>query len=330
MMGSFLTVTDMKKHHLRHVTLTLLVTAALTACGSSTAKPESTTAATTVAAASAESPVPDSTPAETKPAETKPADSKPPVTKPAEVAASDKGITKEEREAMLASVKSGGAPEDVAICVTDGLAKGLTRDEFNAVTKAKKEEDVPKAVAEKANSIAMECALGSSDASTVAPAAPDTTIAAITQTVGTKAEPVAMKTPTALPNGYEVTVNSFTPAATSAVLAANEFNDKPPAGTQFVLMNVTVTNNGGDTDKRIPAFDLPVKAVSKSGKTYESNGCITVLPDPLNWGTDLFKGSSVTGNLCLIVDDADAAGLTMYIDAFLPDYTSATYYFTLA
>ncbi len=325
MMGSFLTVTDMKKHHLRHVTLTLLVTAALTACGSSTSKPESTTAATTVADASAESSVPDSTPADTKPADTKPAD-----TKPAGVAASDNGITKEEREAMLASVKSGGAPEDVAICVTDGLAKGLTRDEFNAVTKAKKEEDVPKAVAEKANSIAMECALGSSDASTVAPAAPDTTIAAITQTVGTKAAPVAMKTPTALPNGYDITVNSFTPAATPAVLAANEFNEKPPAGTQFVLMNLTITNTGGDKDKRIPAFDLPVKAISKSGKTYESNNCATVLPDPLNWGTDLFKGSAVTGNLCFVVDDADATGLIMYIDAFLPDYTAVTYYFTLA
>jgi hypothetical protein len=312
----------MKKHHLRHVTLALLVTAALTACGSSTSKSESVT---TVAATAAES-----KPAETKPAESKPAETKPADTKPAEAAASDNGITKKERDAMLASVKSGGAPEDVAICVTDGLAKGLTRDEFNAVTKAKKEEDVPKAVADKANGIAMECALASSDASTVAPAAPETTIAAVTQTVGTKAAPVAMKTLAALPNGYEVTVNSFTPAATSAVLAANEFNDKPPVGTQFVLMNLTVTNNGGDTDKRIPAFDLPVRAISKSGKTYESNGCITVLPDPLNWGTDLFKGSSVTGNLCLIVDDADAAGLTMYIDAFSPDFTAVTYYFTLA
>jgi hypothetical protein len=234
---------------------------------------------------------------------------------------------------MLASVKSGGAPDDMAVCATDGLAKSLTRDEFIAVSKAKKEEDVPKELAEKANAIVLECALGSTDASTVAPASTETTVAAAAQTAaqtaGTKAAPFAPKTVAALPNGYDVSVNSYTPAASALVASANEFNDKPAPGSQYVLVNLTVKNTGGDSDKRIPGYDLNLKAISKSGKSYESANCNAVTPEPLDKASDLFKGSSISGNVCFVVSDADSSGLVMYVDATLPDYSSVTYYFNL-
>ncbi len=320
------------KRRLSNIALTLTFSAALTACGSSTSTSEVTTPEVTTA---------EVTTAETRPVAAAP-DTKAPDTK---VAASDDGaVTKDERAAMLKSVKSGGAADDIANCVVDGLAKGLTREEFNSVTKAEKESDVPAAVAEKANSIALDCALaasgGTPGASTEAPAvpetaapettAPETTVAKVTQTVGTKDSPVKLASSAMLDNGYGVTVNTYTSDATAAIAAANEYNDKPTAGMRYVLVNLTMLNDGGDTDKRIPGYDLILKAVSASGKSYENSDCSVVTPEPLDRFVDLFKGKSTTGNVCFLVDDADAADLTMYVDVFTADYNTITYYFSLA
>jgi hypothetical protein len=304
----------MKQRRVQKTALTLLIAASLGACGSKAAQ----VAAPTVAKTTPEATAPTTT--GTKPTETK----------------AGNEITSEEREAMLSSVKSGGAPNDIAKCVTDGLAAGLTREQFIAVTKAKSETDVPKEISDRANEIARKCAIDLTTASStvapvaaVAPVAPDTTIAASTQTIGKKDSPITFATVAKLENGYDVTVNSYAPNASTAVAAISEYNDKPAAGTRYVLINLMITNSGGDTDKRQPGYDLIFKAVSESGKSYENSDCSAVTPDPLDRFTDLFKGTSITGNVCFLVDEKDATNLTLYTDVFTKDYSTLTYYFNL-
>jgi hypothetical protein len=299
----------MKRERIQIFVCALLAAATFSACGSSGA---GSTSAVSVS--------------DTKAGDTKTADN----ASDTKASGSDKGITDDERAAMLKSVKSGGASDEIAECVTDGLAKGLSRDEFNAVTKAKKQEDVPKPVADKANTIAMDCALSTADAPAVAAAPAETTIAAPAQSVGTRSAPVALGTAATLDNNYEITVNSYTPNSSAAVAAMNEFSEKPAPGMQYVLMNMKVTNNGGETDKRIPGYDLPIKALSVSGKAYENSDCLAATPEPLDRFVDLFKGKSIEGNVCFLIADADATGLQMYIDVTTKDYSTLTYYFNLA
>ncbi len=296
--------------------MSIAITSVLAACGGSST-PSDAPATTTTAAPASET---NTTVSSAASMEVAPA-----------VAPAGDTISTDDKAAMLKSVKSGGADDKVAGCVTDGLAKALTGDEFRQVTKAQKQSDVPPALAEKANAIALDCALGGTGSPTsVTPPAVETTVAEAVQSFGTKDSPVALTTTVSVDNGYDITVNSFNSDATAAVLAANDLNDKPTAGQRYVMVNMTILNSGGDTDKRQPAFDFPLKAVSTAGTAYEGSNCSAVLPDPLPWFSDVFKGSAITGNVCFIVADADATGLKMYVDVYTKSFATFTYYFDLA
>jgi hypothetical protein len=113
------------------------------------------------------------------------------------------------------------------------------------------------------------------------------------------------------------------------VKAANEYNDPAPAGSQYVLVTFTVTNNGTE-DKRTPAYDLFPKAVSATGKSYEASSCLATLSNPIPYFDDVFAGSTVSGDVCFIVAGGDAAGLTMYFDIIDESFEKSTYYFKLS
>jgi hypothetical protein len=246
-------------------------------------------------------------------------------------------ITADDRALMIKSILSGGLSQKDAACIADALEGKVSRDDYLLMAKAKNDSNVPDNLKSLISDVAIECVSkgagltpSSSDATApaVAPTeAPSTTL--VKQTVGTKSSPVPLGKKVTLPKQYDFVVNAYTPGADELVKTANEYNDPAPAGSQYVLVTFTVTNNGTD-DKRIPAYDLFPKAVSASGKSYEASSCLATLANPIPYFNDVFKASSVSGDVCFIVDGGDAAGLTMYFDIIDESFDKTTYYFKLS
>ena len=115
---------------------------------------------------------------------------------------------------------------------------------------------------------------------------------------GTRENPHPLGT-TVSNDDWSVTVNSWTPAATKAVLAENQFNEKPAAGQEYALVNYTVTRLGEEAAS--PMFDVRVDYVSASGNVFET---FAVAPDAIE-EQELFKGAKTTGNKAIIVPSGD-------------------------
>lgn len=104
---------------------------------------------------------------------------------------------------------------------------------------------------------------------------------------------------------WEVTVNSVTFAANDAVANANQFNEAPPEGSEYILINTTITYVGSDADGGMPAF-VTIAYVTPTGETVDLTDSFAVAPEPLDTMTTLYNGGTVTGNVVLAVPSADA------------------------
>lgn len=112
--------------------------------------------------------------------------------------------------------------------------------------------------------------------------------------LGTRENPLPLGTPFSSQE-WTVIVNSVTLAATDQVLAANQFNDAPDAGYEYILVNYTVTYTGKDADGGIPAF-VTLEYVTAAGVTVDSLSKIATAPDALDTMSPLYDGASATGN----------------------------------
>ena len=128
--------------------------------------------------------------------------------------------------------------------------------------------------------------------------------------VGTRNNPSAMGD--VLSNGtWEVVVNSFTRNATDQVLAANMFNDPPPAGSQYALVNITATYLGADSGH---AETLRAAFVTDSGNVIRSHDHSAVVPEPL--GGELYTGASATGNIDFAIPEGESGLLRLELGTF--------------
>jgi hypothetical protein len=242
-------------------------------------------------------------------------------------------ITADDRKVLVKAILTGGVSQEIADCIADGLEGKVSRDDYLLMAKAKSDAKLPDNLNSIAQEVAIDCATKdagltpSSTGATPTTVAPTTTL--VKQTIGTKSSPVPLGTKVTLPKQYDFVVNAYTPGADQLVKAANEYNDAAPAGSQYVLVTFTVTNNGIE-DKRTPAYDLFPKAVSASGKSYEASSCLATLSNPIPYFNDVFTGTTVSGDVCFIVAGGDAAGLTMYFDIIDESFDKTTYYFKLS
>lgn len=99
---------------------------------------------------------------------------------------------------------------------------------------------------------------------------------------------------------WEVTINSFNRNSTDQVMAANTFNDAPPAGSQYALVNLTATYIGDDSGL---ADFISVAFVTDNGTVIRSSDSFAVAPDPLEG--ELYNGASATGNVDLAIPDGE-------------------------
>ena len=140
--------------------------------------------------------------------------------------------------------------------------------------------------------------------------------------VGSLENPVPLGQAAQIGDGWTVTVTQVVPDATQQVLAANQFNDPPPAGYQDFMMAVTATYNGTGSSNLDSGFTFRSVGASKVAYTTFDQPTCGVLPEPdidLN-DPQVFSGGTISGNAaCWVVKNSDASSLVMFAHRFLAD-----------
>lgn len=104
---------------------------------------------------------------------------------------------------------------------------------------------------------------------------------------------------------WRVVINSVTLAATDAVLTANQFNEPPAEGSEYVLVNYSSTYLGDDANGQLPAF-VSVEYVTADGTTVNSFDSMAVAPDAIDTTSTLYTDGTATGNIAFAVPTATA------------------------
>jgi hypothetical protein len=104
---------------------------------------------------------------------------------------------------------------------------------------------------------------------------------------------------------WRVVINSVTLAATDAVIAANQFNDQPGAGSEYILVNYSTTYIGDDSNGQMPAF-VSVEYVTADGTTVNTFDKLATAPEAIDTTGTLYTNATSTGNIAFAVPTATA------------------------
>jgi hypothetical protein len=128
---------------------------------------------------------------------------------------------------------------------------------------------------------------------------------------GSRSNPIPKNTVAAVPDskGWKLRVNGTTPNATAAVLRQNMFNERPAAGRQFFMINVTASYVGKGSSEAYEGMTLD--ALGRSNVAYDFSDDCGVIPGDLETFKKVFSGGSLTGNICFSVRHTDAASLLL-------------------
>ncbi|WP_336650190.1 hypothetical protein [Kocuria rosea] len=104
---------------------------------------------------------------------------------------------------------------------------------------------------------------------------------------------------------WRVVVNSVTLAATDAVVSANEFNEPPAEGSEYMLINYSATYLGDDPEGQMPAF-VAVEYVTADSTTVNSFDNAVVAPEAIDTISTLYTDGTATGNAAFEVPTTTA------------------------
>jgi len=125
---------------------------------------------------------------------------------------------------------------------------------------------------------------------------------------GTIGSPVAVGGIADIGGGWRLQVLDTIGEATAIVATENQFNEPPPAGSQFTIVRVALGYFG--KEEPLSAFQPTISAVG-ADHTELDNYC-GVIPDELPIFRDVFAGGVLVGNLCFVTTPADAPVLKLY------------------
>ena len=120
-------------------------------------------------------------------------------------------------------------------------------------------------------------------------------------------DPIAVGTATDVGEGWTLTVNGLNPDA-AAVIAANDFNEPAPDGSEYVLVDVTLAF-AGEGSMSPAAVDLDL--VGDSNVAVGGGGCSVSFDSELDRFADVFAPGEVTGEVCFLVASSDVASLQL-------------------
>lgn len=118
---------------------------------------------------------------------------------------------------------------------------------------------------------------------------------------GTRDQPVTAGELANIGGGWRLQVLGITPDATAEVLAFNEFNEAPPAGSTYTTIKVALGYFG--LDDPASAFMPTINAVG--GSNIELPSECGSAPDELDVFGGLFAGGVIVGNLCVVTVAGD-------------------------
>ena len=125
---------------------------------------------------------------------------------------------------------------------------------------------------------------------------------------GNREDPVPSGAIADIGDGFRLQVLSVTDDATALVLEENQFNDPPPQGSRFTLVEVAL-GYYGFSDPESGIF-TSIGAVG-ADNTEISEDC-GVEPSALERYSDMFSGAVNRGNLCFVTTPEDAGMLQLY------------------
>lgn len=140
---------------------------------------------------------------------------------------------------------------------------------------------------------------------------------------GSQDAPLAIGEIADVGQGYRVQVLSVTPDGTDEVLEAWSYNDPPPDGSRFTLVEIAI--GAFTTDDPVSFAAVDIRAVG-ANRVQLSDDCGS-LPDQLDMWRQAFAGSVVRGNICFVTTPADEDELILYATAMFTDesaYLDAT------
>ena len=121
---------------------------------------------------------------------------------------------------------------------------------------------------------------------------------------GTREDPYPIGS-TVASDEWSIVINSVTLAANDAVAAANQFNEPPADGSEYILVNYSATYVGDNPDGEMAAF-VSVEYVTSDGTTVNGIETLAVAPDAIDTFSTLYTGGTVTGNAAFAVPSATA------------------------
>jgi hypothetical protein len=127
--------------------------------------------------------------------------------------------------------------------------------------------------------------------------------------VGTMDNPVPAGTEAQV-GDWLIKVVGFTPDATAAVLEANQFNDEPGTGQQYVLVELAATYTGAESGTFW--MDISDKLLGVGGNTFDSG--MAVAPSPISDTGETFSGASVSGQLLFLADSDQVSGSLLILE----------------
>lgn len=132
---------------------------------------------------------------------------------------------------------------------------------------------------------------------------------------GTRDDPVPIGTTASVGAGWTAVVNEVDLDATDLVMEANSYNEPPIRGSEYIIVNVTVTYDGVEPSD---SGGVWFQALGSSNVTTDEGGSsYAVPPDPLDSYAEVFQGGSVTGELVFEVPTGDLDSVVIIGHAFM-------------
>lgn len=109
---------------------------------------------------------------------------------------------------------------------------------------------------------------------------------------------------------WKIKVVSYTADATTTLLKANMFNEKPAAGEQYSMVALAATYTG----EKSGTFwvDISAKLLGTEGNTFDSAG---VAPKPITDANEAFPNAKVAGNISYLIPTNQADDALLILEA---------------
>jgi len=142
------------------------------------------------------------------------------------------------------------------------------------------------------------------------------------QGAGTRNEPIALGGTADVNEDWTLRINSVQFDAKDFA-SWNQFNDPPPTGYAYVVINITTGYTGPNAKS---SDGVAISAVGASNVEIQNDSFVVPPDPPYESYVDVFAGGENSGNIVLTVPIDDLDSLVLYAQAYLSFDTSEVFF----